>query len=175
VSEQAGFIRDGKLPRAKEALVSDAIATTAGAAMGTSTVTSFIESATGVEQGGRTGLTAVVVAVLFLLALFFSPIIAMVGSYPPITAPALIVVGSMMIGNVTKIEWSNYAESMPAFLIIIGIPLSYSIADGLALGFIAYPAIKLLAGQGREVKWLMYVMALVLVAYFVAIRAPIGS
>ncbi len=174
VSEQAGFIRDGKLPRAKEALVSDAIATAAGAAMGTSTVTSFIESAAGVEQGGRTGLTAVVVALLFLLALFFSPIIAMVGSYPPITAPALIVVGSMMIRNVTKIDWSNYAESMPAFLVIIGIPLTYSIADGLAIGFIAYPFIKLLAGQGRDVRWLMYLTALVLIAYFVTIRASVG-
>lgn len=175
VSEQAGFIRDGKLPRAKQALVSDAVATAAGAALGTSTVTSFIESATGVQQGGRTGLTAVVVAVLFLLALFFSPVVAMVGSYAPITAPALIVVGSMMIGNVTKIDWTNYAESMPAFLIILGIPLSYSIADGLALGFIAYPAIKLLAGQGRQVRGLMYGMALVLVAYFVAIRAGVGG
>ena len=108
---------------------------------------------------------------LFLLALLFSPLIAMVGSYPPITAPALVVVGSMMMRNVTKIDWSNYAESMPAFLIIIGIPLTYSIADGLALGFIAYPIIKLMAGQGRQVKWLMYAMAYVLVLYFVGIRA----
>ena len=163
VSEEAGFIQDNQLPRMKQALVSDALGTAAGAAFGTSTVTSFIESAAGVEQGGRTGLTAAVVAVLFLLALFFSPIIAMVGSYPPITAPALVVVGSMMIRNVTKIDWSNYAESMPAFLILAGIPLTYSIGDGLALGFISYPIIKLLAGQGRDVKWLMYVMAVVLV------------
>jgi AGZA family xanthine/uracil permease-like MFS transporter len=174
VSEQAGLVKDNKLPRAKQALVSDAVGTVAGAAMGTSTVTSFIESAAGVEQGGRTGLTAVTIAGLFLLALFFSPIIAMIGSYPPITAPALVVVGSLMIRNVTKIEWSNYAESMPAFLIIIGIPLSYSIADGLTLGFISYPIIKLIAGQGREVKWLMYVMALVLVAYFVVVRMNVG-
>ena len=174
VAEQAGLMRDGKLPRARQALASDAIATVAGAALGTSTVTSFIESAAGVEQGGRTGLTAVVVAVLFLLALFFSPIIAMVGSYPPITAPALVIVGSMMIRNVLKIDWSNYAESMPAFLVMIGIPLSYSIADGLALGFILYPFVKLLAGQGRDVKWLMYVMATVLLAYFVLVRAQAG-
>jgi AGZA family xanthine/uracil permease-like MFS transporter len=174
VSEQAGFIKDNKLPRAREALLSDALGTVAGAALGTSTATSFIESASGVEQGGRTGLTALCVAGLFLLALFFSPVIAMVGSYTPITAPALVVVGSMMMRNVTKIDWSNYAESMPAFLVIIGIPLTYSIADGLALGFIAYPIIKLLAGQGREVKWLMYVMALVLVAYFVLVRAHTG-
>lgn len=171
VSEQAGFIKDGKLPRARQALTSDAVGTVAGAVLGTSTVTSFIESAAGVEQGGRTGLTAVVVAVLFLLALFFSPLIAMVGSYPPITAGALVIVGSMMIRNVLKIDWSNYAESLPAFLVMIGIPLSYSIADGLALGFITYPVVKVLAGQGREVKWLMVVMAVVLLAYFVLVRA----
>ncbi len=175
VSEQAGLIQDGKLPRARQALTSDAIGTVAGAALGTSTVTSFIESAAGVEQGGRTGLTAVVVAILFLMALFFSPLIAMVGSYPPITAPALFIVGSMMIRNVLKIDWANYAESMPAFLVMIGIPLSYSIADGLALGFITYPIVKLLAGQGREVKWLMYVMAVVLLAYFVLVRAQTAA
>jgi AGZA family xanthine/uracil permease-like MFS transporter len=170
VAEQAGLVRDNRLPRARQALMSDAVGTVAGAMLGTSTVTSFIESAAGVEQGGRTGLTAVVAAALFLLALFFSPIINMIGSYPPITAPALVVVGTMMMRNVTKIDWENYAESLPAFLVVAGIPLCYSIADGLALGFIAYPLVKLLSGQGREVKWLMYVMAVVLVAYFVAVR-----
>jgi AGZA family xanthine/uracil permease-like MFS transporter len=170
VAEQAGLIRDNRLPRARQALMSDAVGTVAGAALGTSTVTSFIESASGVEQGGRTGLTALCAAALFLLALFFSPIIDMIGSYRPITAPALVVVGTMMMRNVTKIDWNNYAESLPTFLIIAGIPLTFSIADGLALGFIAYPAVKLLAGQGRDVKWLMYVMAVVLVAYFVAVR-----
>jgi len=154
--------------------LSDAVGTAAGAAFGTSTVTSFIESAAGVEQGGRTGLTALTVAVLFILALFFSPVIAMVGSYPPITAPALVVVGSLMMRNVTKIDWSDYAESLPSFLIVIGIPLTFSIADGLALGFIAYPIVKLLARQGRDVKWLMYVMALVMIVYFVLIRAQAG-
>jgi AGZA family xanthine/uracil permease-like MFS transporter len=170
VCERAGLIKDNRLPRARQALMSDAIGTVAGAALGTSTVTSFVESAAGVEQGGRTGLTALVVAALFLLALLFSPLVALLGSYPPITAPALVVVGSMMMANVAKIDWSNYAESLPTFLIIIGIPLTYSIADGLALGFIAYPIIKLLAGQGRDVKWLMYIMAGVLVAYFLFVR-----
>jgi AGZA family xanthine/uracil permease-like MFS transporter len=174
VSEQAGLIKDDKLPRMKQALVSDAVGTAAGAAFGTSTVTSFIESAAGVEQGGRTGLTALAVAALFLLAPVFSPIIAMVGSYPPITAPALVVVGSMMMRNVVKIDWSNYAESMPAFVILAGIPLTYSIGDGLALGFISYPIIKLLAGQGRDVKWLMYVMAAVLIVYLVVVRGQLG-
>ncbi len=171
VAERAGFIHDDKLPRANEAFLSDALGTVVGAAFGTSTVTSFIESTAGVEQGGRTGLTALTAAVLFVLALFFSPVIAMVGSYAPITAPALVIVGSMMMQSVTKIQWTDYAEALPAFLIIVGIPLSYSIADGLALGFISYPIIKLLAGRGREVKWLMYLIAAVLLAYFIAVRA----
>ena len=169
--EQAGFIKDNKLPRAKQAMLSDAIGTVAGAALGTSTVTSFIESAAGVEQGGRTGLTGLVVAALFLLALFFSPLIAMVGSYPPITAPALVIVGAMMIQNVAKVDWKDYSESVPAFLTMIGIPLSYSIADGLALGIISYPIIKLFSGKGRDVGWLTYALAVVLVAYFVFVRS----
>jgi AGZA family xanthine/uracil permease-like MFS transporter len=175
VCEQAGFIKDNKLPRARQALVSDALGTVVGACLGTSTVTSFIESAAGVEHGGRTGLTGLTAACLFLLALFFSPLIAMVGSYPPITAPALVFVGSMMIRGVTRIDWSDHSEAVPAFLTLIGIPLSFSIADGLALGLISYPIIKLLGGRGREVSWLMYLLALVLVAYFVAVRSQVGS
>lgn len=174
VSEQAGFIRDNKLPRAKQAMVSDAVGTVAGAAMGTSTVTSFIESAAGVEQGGRTGLTGIVVAILFLLALFFSPIIAMVGSYPPITAPALVIVGALMLQNVARIKWSDATESIPAFLVLIGIPLAYSIADGLALGFISYPLIKFLSGRGRDVSWLGYILAAVLLVYFIFVRSQLG-
>jgi AGZA family xanthine/uracil permease-like MFS transporter len=174
VCEQAGFIKDNRLPRAKQAMVSDAVGTVVGAGLGTSTVTSFIESASGVEQGGRTGLTGLVVSALFLLALFFSPVIAMVGSYPPITAPALVIVGAMMMQNVAKIDWKDYTESVPAFLTLIGIPLTYSIADGLALGFIAYPIIKLLAGRGREAGWLAYLLALVLVAYFIFVRSRLG-
>ncbi len=174
VAERAGLIHDDKLPRANEAFASDAAATVVGAALGTSTVTSYIESVAGVEQGGRTGLTALVVAALFLLALSFSPVVVMVGSYAPITAPALVIVGALMMQSVTKIDWSNHAESIPAFLILLGIPLSYSIADGLALGFIAYPVVKLLAGQARDVKWLMYLIAALLAIYFVMLRAPIG-
>jgi AGZA family xanthine/uracil permease-like MFS transporter len=174
VCEQAGFMRDNRLPRAKQAMVSDAVGTVVGASLGTSTVTSFIESAAGVEQGGRTGLTGLVVAALFLVALFFSPLIAMVGSYPPITAPALVIVGAMMMQNVAKIQWRDYTESVPAFLTLIGIPLTYSIADGLALGFIAYPIIKLLGGRRREVAWLTYLLALVLAAYFVFVRGRMG-
>jgi len=174
VCEQAGFMRDNKLPRAKQAMVSDAIGSVAGATLGTSTVTSFIESAAGVEAGGRTGLTGLVVAALFLFALFFSPLIAMIGSYPSITAPALAIVGAMMMQNVTKIHWKDYTESIPAFLIIIGIPFSYSIADGLALGFISYPVIKGFSGRGREISWLTYLLAIVLVLYFVFVRTKMS-
>jgi adenine/guanine/hypoxanthine permease len=105
---------------------------------------------------------------------FFSPLIAMVGSYPPITAPALTIVGAMMMQNVSKIDWKDYTESIPAFLIIIGIPLSYSIADGLALGFISYPIIKALSRRGREVSLLTYLLAMLLLFYFVCIRGQLG-
>jgi AGZA family xanthine/uracil permease-like MFS transporter len=174
VTEQAGLVRNGRIERASQALLSDAVGTVIGASLGTSTVTSYIESATGVEHGGRTGLTALATAALFLLAIFFSPLVAMVGKYPPITAPALVAVGVLMMQNARKIDWSDFSEALPAFLMMIGIPLCYSIADGLALGFITYPLIKLLGGRGREVKWLMYVLAAVLLAYFVLVRARIG-
>jgi AGZA family xanthine/uracil permease-like MFS transporter len=170
VSEQAGFVKDGKLPRASRALTIDAAGTVAGACLGTSTITSYIESAVGVAYGGRTGLTSVVTGLLFLLALFFSPIIAMVGGYPPITACALVIVGVMMAGNIRKIDWNDYSEAIPAFFIMIGIPLCYQIADGLALGFISYPIIKFLGGRGREVNWLIYLIAAVMILYFIFVR-----
>ncbi len=171
VSEQAGLVKDNRLPRARQAFMSDAVGTVVGAAMGTSTVTSFIESTAGVEQGGRTGLTACTTAVLFLTALFFAPVVRMVGDYPAITAPALVLVGAMMMRNVAKIDWSDYTEALPSFLIIIGIPLTYSIGDGLALGFLAYPVMKLAGGRRGEVKWLMLAVAVVLGAYFFLLRA----
>lgn len=171
ICEQAGFIQDNKLPRAKQAMISDAVGTVVGAALGTSTVTSFVESAAGVEQGGRTGLTGLVTACLFILALFFGPLIAMIGSYPPITAPALVIVGAMMMQNAAKVDWKDYSESIPAFLTLVGIPLSYSIADGLALGFISYPIVKAFVGRGREVGWLTYLLAAILLMYFLVVRS----
>ncbi len=174
VCSQAGLLQDNKLPRARQALVSDALGTVAGACLGTSTVTSFIESGAGVQHGGRTGLTALTVAVLFLLALFFSPIVQMVSHYPPLTAPALVFVGSMMMHGIKEIAWDDATEAIPAFLTILGIPLAYSIADGLALGLIAYPILKLLGGKGKEVPWVMYLLALILGAYFVLVRGRVG-
>jgi AGZA family xanthine/uracil permease-like MFS transporter len=115
------------------------------------------------------------VALLFLLALFFSPIVAMVGSYPPVTAPALVLVGALMMRNVTRIDWTDYTEAVPAFLLLLGIPLSYSIADGLALGFISYPLIKILSGRGREVSWVSAFLAVLLLLYFLCVRVQMAG
>ncbi|MBP1634465.1 MAG: guanine permease [Acidobacteria bacterium] len=174
VAEQAGMLEDGRLPRANRALLTDALGTSVGAALGTSTITCYIESAAGVAAGGRTGLAAVVVGLLFLAALFFGPLVASIGSYPPITAPALVLVGSMMMASAARVAWDDPTEAAPVFLTIVGIPLTSSIADGLALGFLAYPVVKLLAGRGREVGWLSYVMAALLLAYFVFVRHQLG-
>lgn len=166
VTEQAGLARLGRLERAREAMLADAIGTAGGTCFGTST--SYVESAAGVQLGGRTGLTAVTVAILFLLALPLTPVISMIGSYPPITSPALVLVGAMLAGNVTKVRWPDASEAIPAFLIMLGIPLTFSIADGIALGLIAYPAVKLFGGKPREAHWSLYVLALLLVAYLLA-------
>jgi len=170
VSEQAGFLVDNKLPRARQALVSDAVATVAGACMGTSTVTSYIESAVGVATGARTGLTSVVTGMLFLVALFFTPIARMVGGYPAITAPALVLVGSMMVRTIEKVEWDDPTESLPSFLIVLGIPLFFNISDGLAIGFIAYPVIKVLSGRSREVSAVVYLIAILFIARYLFLR-----
>ena len=173
VGEQAGLTKEGKLPRVGRAMMADAVGTSAGACLGTSTVTSFIESAAGVEAGGRTGLTAVTVAVLFLVALFFSPLVATVGSYPPVTAPALVLVGAMMLRNVVHIEWADHSEAIPAVLTLMGIPFLFSIGDGIAFGLVTYPIVKSLGGKAREVRWSMWLLAALLVAYFVFIRSRI--
>jgi adenine/guanine/hypoxanthine permease len=174
VAEQAGLLENGRLPRANRALLVDAAGITAGACLGTSTMTCYVESAAGVAAGGRTGLAAIVAGALFVVALVFGPLVRMIGGYLPLTAPALVLVGSMMIRNARKIEWDDPSEAVPVFLTVVGIPLSYSIADGLALGFVSYPVVKLLGGRGREVKWLSYVMAALLVMYFLLVRNHLG-
>ncbi|MDQ3604821.1 MAG: NCS2 family permease [Gemmatimonadota bacterium] len=162
LGQQAGYLTpEGDLPRAQRALLADSIATSAGAVLGTSTVTSYIESAAGVAEGGRTGLTAVTVGVLFLLAVFLSPLAAAIPAVA--TAPALIIVESLMLHSALGVRWEDATEAVPAFLTLVGMPLTFSIADGLALGFISYPLIKLLAGQGREVSPLVYLLALLFV------------
>ena len=162
LAQQAGYLdKDGKMPRINRALLCDSIATIVGSLFGTSTVVTYIESATGVSEGGRTGLVAVTVAVLFLLAAFFSPL---AGVIPAIaTAPALIVVGALMMRSVKAIAWDDVTEAIPALLTMLAMPLTFSIANGLALGFIFYPLLKLLSGRGREVSWLVYLLAVVFV------------
>jgi len=171
VCEQAGFVRDNRVPRADRVLVVDAAATVAGAAMGTSTVTSFIESAAGVAQGARTGVANLVTGLLFLLALFTAPIVRMAGSYAPVTAPALVLVGAMMMRNAAKVAWEDPTEAIPAFVMMLGIPLTYSIADGLALGFITAAFVKALGGKARQLSPVFYLVALLILLYFLAIRA----
>lgn len=158
LGRQAGMMTpDGKLPRINRALFADAAATVGGAMLGTSTVTTYIESSTGVSEGGRTGLTAVVIALLFVIAAFFSPI---AGAIPAIaTAPALIIVGMLMIKAVREIQWDDPTEAIPAFVTIIAMPLTFSIANGLALGFILYPLLKLVTGRWKEVSPLVYLLA----------------
>ena len=162
LGRHAGLLdSDGRLPRLNRALFSDAIASMVGAVLGTSTVVTYIESATGVSEGGRTGFTAVIVSLFFLLAAFFSPIL---GSVPVIaTAPALIIVGVLMTRSVLSIKWDDLTEALPAFLTIIAMPLTFSIANGLAFGFIFYPAMKVLTGRAREVKPLVYVLAVLFI------------
>ncbi len=167
VGEQAGFMQGNRLPRAKQALLSDAIATVAGSCLGTSTVTSYIESSSGVACGGRTGLVAVTTGLLFLLALFFAPLARSLGGYPPITAPALFFVGCMMAGNMRRIEWGDYTEAIPSFFIMTGIPFFYNISDGIAAGLVTYPILKLLAGKGRELSPVLYVVALLFILRYV--------
>ena len=171
MGDRAGLDVSGATPASRRAFASDALGTVVGAALGTSTVTSYIESAAGVEQGGRTGLTSLVVAALFLAALFATPGIAMVASYPPITAPALVLVGAMMVGSLGAIDTDDVTESLPAFLVLIGIPLSYSISDGLALGFVAQPLLKAFAGRAREVRPAGWLLAGVLLFWLLALRS----
>ncbi len=171
VGEQAGLLLDNNLPRAKAALLVDSGATVAGSLLGTSPVTCYIESAAGVAAGGRTGMTSVVSGLLFLAALFLGPLVSMIAKNPAITAPALVMVGALMLRNTSRIDWEDASEAIPAALVILGIPLSYSIANGLSLGFISYPVIKLLSGKGKTVSPVVYLLAVILVLYFVCVYA----
>ncbi|MBP7339286.1 NCS2 family permease [Niveispirillum sp.] len=158
VSHRAGLLdKDGKLPRLKRALFADAAATTVGAALGTSTVTSYIESAAGTNVGGRSGLTAVTVAVLFLACLFFAPLAANIPAYA--TAPALLYIACLMARGLTEVDWEDVTDYAPAVMTAIAMPLTYSIAHGIAIGFITYTGIKVLAGRWRDVGPVVAVLA----------------
>ncbi|WP_048055428.1 NCS2 family permease [Pyrococcus sp. NA2] len=166
LSAKAGFLtKEGKIPDAEKILLTDAIGTTFGALLGTSTVTTYIESAAGIEEGGRTGLTAVTTGLLLLLVgLFIAPIAKAIPSFA--TAPALIIVGYYMISAIKEVDFSDPTEAIPAFLVLITIPFTYSIADGIGVGFISYTLLKVFTGRWKEVHPLMYILALVFIGYF---------
>jgi adenine/guanine/hypoxanthine permease len=179
IAKQADLMKEGKLPRAGRALLADAIGTVGSALVGNTTMVSYIESASGVAVGGRTGLAALVTAGLFLVAMFFSPVVQMIsGGFAvhdvitvegqqvartftlyPVTSPALIVVGSLMIRSVRDIDWDDFTEALPAFLTLVLIPLTFSITDGIAFGFISYAVLKLVTGRVAEAHWLIYAFA----------------
>ena len=166
VTKGAGLVApDGTIPRLNRILLSDSIAMLFGAVAGTSPVTSYVESAAGVAVGGRTGLTSIVVGILFLATLFFAPLVQAIP--PAATAPALILVGALMMGALAEIDWSDAAEAIPAFLTVIIIPFTYSIANGLAFGITSHAILKLVRGQARPRDWLIYVLAAICIVRFI--------
>ncbi|MCD6516238.1 MAG: NCS2 family permease [Candidatus Aminicenantes bacterium] len=175
ISGQAGFLKNGKLPRANKAMFSDAVGTVSGALLGTSTVTSYIESASGISQGSRTGLSNVFTSLLFIVALFFSPLARMIGGeyisggvlMRPVIAPPLIIVGYLMMKCVKQIKWGDITEGIPAFLTIIIMPLTLSITEGIAFGFIAYSVLKLVSGKGKQVHWLIYLFSVLFIIRYI--------
>ena len=177
VSQEAGFLReDGTLPRARPALLADAIGTSAGALLGASTVTCYIESSTGVSAGARTGLASIVTGMLFLLSIFFSPLTKMIGGgidlgeglvLYPIVAPALVIVGCFMIKNVSRIVWDDFSEAIPAFLTILIMPMTFSVTEGISFGFISYTLLKSVKGKFKEVPGLISVFAILFVLRYI--------
>ncbi|PTG55653.1 guanine permease [Staphylococcus chromogenes] len=168
VASQAGFMKNNRLPRAGRALFSDSLATMVGAIFGTTTTTSYIESTSGVAVGARTGFASIITGFCFLLALFFSPLMAVVT--PAVTTPALVVVGVLMASNLASISWKNFEVAVPAFVTIIMMPLSYSIATGIACGFIFYPITMVLTKRHREVHPIMYALLVIFILYFVFVH-----
>ncbi|WHH58182.1 NCS2 family permease [Petroclostridium sp. X23] len=163
--QKAGLLDEqGRLPRMEKALMADAFATTIGACIGTSTVTTYVESGAGIAEGGKTGLTSVVTGILFLVALFFAPLVGLVPSAA--TAPALIMVGVLMMGAIKNIDFDDMSEALPAFLTVVMMPFTYSIATGIALGLIVYPVTKIVAGKAKEVHPIVYVLAVLFILRF---------
>lgn len=157
---------NGKLPRVGKALIADAVGTTAGAVLGTSTITTFVESSAGVAEGGRTGLTSLTTGILFLVALIFSPLFSLIPAQA--TTPALVIVGMFMMGSVAKIDWSDFTVAVPAFLTIIMMPFGYSIAEGIIFGMISYTILHLLTGKKKDVSLLMIILSILFVIKYVA-------
>lgn len=165
-ASKAGLMdKDGKFPGIGKAMAVDATGVSLGALLGTSTITAFVESAAGVGAGGRTGFSAIVCGILFFLALFFTPVVGLIPDAA--TAPALIIVGALMLEGVRNIDFSDFTESLPAFLTIVLMPFTYSIANGVSAGLVVYPLLKLITGRGREVHWIVYILAVLVVARFI--------
>ncbi|HMI54076.1 MAG TPA: NCS2 family permease [Candidatus Saccharimonadales bacterium] len=169
VCEQAGFVKDGKIPGVGRALLADAVGTVFGSLTGTSTVTSYIESAAGVAVGARTGLSNIAVAALFVAAIFFSPVVAIIPGFA--TAPALILVGALMTQSIARVAWDDYTEAFPAFVTMIATPLTFSIATGLSLGLIAYTVAKIGAGKFREISVLLWILTALFILRYVYLAA----
>jgi adenine/guanine/hypoxanthine permease len=176
IAHQAGFMKDGELPRIERALTADALGMVGGSLLGTSPVTSYIESGSGVGVGARTGLANVMTGGLLLLSLFFTPLVAMISrpdaaGFTPLTAPALVLVGILMVRAVAEIDWADPTEAAPAFFTAILMPLTFNISHGLAAGIVVYALVKLAARRGREVHWLMYVLAVLFVLRYAFLPA----
>ena len=168
VANQAGFMKDNKMPRAGRALFSDSLATIVGSIFGTTTTTSYIESSSGVAVGARTGFASIVTGICFLLAVFFSPLLEVVTS--AVTTPALVVVGVLMAANFAEIDWTKFEVAVPSFITIIMMPLSYSIATGIACGFIFYPITMLITKKHKEVHPIMYALMILFILYFIFVH-----
>ena len=163
LAQQAGFMKDNKMPRVGKALASDSTAMMVGSVLGTSPVGAFVESSAGIAVGGRTGLTAVFVAIFFLISMIFSPLLGLFTTH--VTAPALIIVGVLMAQNTAHIQWDKMEIAVPAFLILIGMPLTYSISDGLALGLITYPICMVAAKRTKEITPMMWILFFVFIVF----------
>lgn len=168
LAQQAGFMKNNKMPRVGKALASDSTAMMVGSVLGTSPVGAFVESSAGIAVGGRTGLTAVFVAIFFLISMIFSPLLGLFNTH--VTAPALIIVGVLMAQNTAHIHWNKMEIAVPAFLILIGMPLTYSISDGLALGLITYPICMIAAKKGKEITPMMWVLFIVFIIFLAVLN-----
>lgn len=163
LAQQAGFMKNNRMPRVGRALMSDSTAMLVGSVMGTSPIGAFVESSAGIAVGGRSGLTAVVTGILFIIGIFFSPLLTVITDQ--VTAPALIIVGVMMAQNLKHIHWEDMSIAIPSFLVVLGMPLTYSISDGMALGFIMYPITMIAAKKGKEVNWVMYLLFFIFIGF----------